>query len=637
MVRSDKSRSFRLFSTLLKRVVLFISSCFFTVNILSQTTNISGIINSYHSVVDIILTKSGVRVDNTGGLAYGNKVLIIQMKGATISTSNNSSFGDTTSLNNVGNYEIATVCDVIGDTVFFFHMLLNDYTVSDKIQLVKFGEYVSANVIDTVKAGSWNYASGTGGVLAISVDEDLTLNAPLFADSTGYKGGSYVLRGGTCSNFIQATGYAYDGNTIDGNQTGAYKGEGVAILSATQDGGRGAPANGGGGGNNHNNGGGGGSNLSAAGIGGGNYSTIGCLGNFRGVAGKALSSWNGKKIFPGGGGGAGHVNSNSTTHGGGNGGGIIIVITKNLIGNGYKITSGGQVGANAGSDGASGGGAGGTIIMNVTNNYTGALTIQANGGNGGTANNQNISGRCYGAGGGGSGGVIYFNGGLPGITTSVTGGNAGLDVGVTSCGAAQPASAGSNGSVITSYSYRTSLDPSNYCELLLPVRLISFTASLTAGKKVGFNWNVSNPQDAKSFTVERLSMLNGWQPIATINADIYNQYYQAVDAAPNNGENIYRLKIIAKDNRTSFSGLKKIVISNNNYFSLFPNPAKNNFTVVGKFTQPVVLQLTDFSGKLILQKSLSNMNSIHQITLPSLPAGIYLVKIENIIEKLMIR
>jgi hypothetical protein len=133
----------------------------------TQSTNISGVINSYHNVVEVLPSNTAVRVGNPAGLAYGNTVLLIQMKGASISNSNNSSFGDTTALNNAGNYEVATICDAAGDTIYFFHELLNNYTISGKVQLVKFGAYYSANVIDTVKAVPWDDAAGTGGVLAI--------------------------------------------------------------------------------------------------------------------------------------------------------------------------------------------------------------------------------------------------------------------------------------------------------------------------------------------------------------------------------------------------------------------------------------------------------------------------------------
>ena len=81
----------------------------------AQITPISGIVNSYYSVVEVIPAKACVRLNTTAGLNYNDKVMIVQMKGAGINTSNSSSFGDTTSLNNAGNYEIGAVCHVDGD------------------------------------------------------------------------------------------------------------------------------------------------------------------------------------------------------------------------------------------------------------------------------------------------------------------------------------------------------------------------------------------------------------------------------------------------------------------------------------------------------------------------------------------
>lgn len=630
----------KLFSpTLVNGVAVFFFFLTSPVSSTSQTTNISGVINSYHSVTEIFPTKAGVRVDNTSGLSHGDLVVLIQMKGASIVTTNTSSFGDTTSLNNAGNYEISTICEVLNDTVFFFHTLLNNYTVANKVQLVKFGEYYSANVIDTVKAASWNNITGKGGVLAIRAEEDIILNAPLFADSTGYKGGAFYLHSSSCGFFNPiGSGYAYDA-TAASELNGAYKGEAVADVPSNLDGARGAPANGGGGGNNHNNGGAGGANLTGGGNGGGNYSTspIGCTGNYRGFGGKALSSWSGTKMFLGGGGGAGHANSTTQPYAGGNGGGIIIVIAKNIIGNSHKITANGQAGRSTSYDGASGGGAGGSIIMNVLTGYSGSLTIQANGGNGGNEDDDLINNRCFGSGGGGSGGVIYFNGSIPAVTTTVTGGTAGVNIDATGCGAPAPASAGTIGSIISSYSYRASTDSSNYCQLLLPVQLISFNASITADKKVQLNWNVANPQDAKSFTVQRLNALNDWQTIKTVYADNNNRLYQALDEAPKSGENIYRLKMTGKDNSISYSLQKRVIITTNNSFVIYPNPAKTKIFVVGKFNRATSFLLTDLSGKLILQRTINSNNSFHQIILPDLPAGIYLLRIDTIVEKLMIR
>src|SRR5437762_6807560 len=163
-------------------------------------TNISGVVNSYYKVVEVIPAKACVRLNTVVGLARLQKTLIIQMKGASVITTNNSSFGDTTSLNNAGNYELAIICSINGDSVFMFHNFLNNYTVADKVQLVKFAEYYSANVVDTVKATPWSNTTGTGGVIALSVSQNLALNAPIFADGSGFTGGVYVLSKGTCFN-----------------------------------------------------------------------------------------------------------------------------------------------------------------------------------------------------------------------------------------------------------------------------------------------------------------------------------------------------------------------------------------------------------------------------------------------------
>ena len=612
-------------------LVLFSTSFSF-----SQTTNISGIVNSYHSVIGV--SAVAAKLDNVTGLAYGNTVLVIQMKGASINTANNASFGDTTSLNYAGNYEAATICSVSNDSVYFFNELKNNYDINYKVQLVKFGEYYSANVIDTVKAQSWNSTTGKGGVLAIKVEADLTLNAPLFADSTGYKGAAFYMHSGTCGFFNPVgSGYAYDA-TSGSASNGAYKGEGVADVPSNLDGARGAPANGGGGGNNHNNGGGGGANLTAGGNGGGNFSTgpSGCTGNYQGRGGKPLSTWSNTKIFLGGGGGAGHANSTNQTYAGGNGGGIIIVLANNIIGNGHKISANGQNGRSTSYDGASGGGAGGTIIMNVTNTYSGTLTIQAIGGNGGNEDDDNSSGRCYGAGGGGSGGAIYFNGSLPAITSSVSGGTAGINIDALSCGAPVPAVNGTDGSRITNYSYQTSVTPSASCTIALPVRIIYFNALLTADKKVKLEWDITDPGEANSFTIEKINSLNDWVDLSTVSAQSNVHHYEIFDNAPIAGENIYRLRVNGKNNNVIYSLQKRVLLKYNVPFTVYPNPAKSKVTISGKLHAGTNIRLTDISGRpikeIITNASLSSL----EFSFPPLSPGIYLLNVDNYLAKIII-
>jgi len=589
-------------------------------------------------VVEVIPSKACVRLNTVAGLAHLQKTLLIQMKGATVNTTNSSSFGDTTSLNNAGNYEIAIICAINGDSVFMYHNFLNSYTVTGKVQLVKFAEYYSATVIDTVKASAWDNTSGTGGVIAISVSQDLTLNAPIYADSFGFKGGRYVLSNGTCFNTpFAATGYIYNAaNTSP--QNGAAKGEGVYDFPAVQSGGRGAPANGGGGGNNHNNGGAGGANLSAAGKGGGNSSSAGCTTELHGLAGKALSSWGGKKLFPGGGGGAGHSNGAVTvSKGGGHGGGVILIQADNLIGNGYKITANGAKGGNAASDGASGGGAGGSIIMDV-NTYTGSVTIQANGGKGGDENDLGTTQRCYGAGGGGSGGVIYFTGSTPAVSISQAGGSAGLQFGGDpACNAAVPAASGLNGNIIPLYTLRQATDSSSYCLSIQPlaIRLIYFKiAAATSG--IVLQWRVANPETIEEFTIEKI--IDGeWQPLSTLQATAGNQYYYYTDERPNAATNLYRIRMMERNSSLSYSPIRQLNWGQkNDRFTLYPNPASNQVMLTGDLSTTTIIRLFDASGKSTWEKKIVNNTGAINIDLSSLRAGVYFLQIENTVRKLVV-
>jgi hypothetical protein len=613
---------------------VFIAFGFFT----AAQTNISGIVNSYYQVVEVIPAKACVRLNTVAGLARLQKTLLIQMKGASVVTTNNSTFGDTTSLNNAGNYEIAIICAINGDSVFMLHNFLNSYTVTNKVQLVKFAEYYSANVTDTIKASPWNNTTGTGGVIAISVTQNLTLNAPIYADSSGFRGGGYVLSNGTCFNLpFAATAYFYNASAT-APQNGAWKGEGVYDFPISQSGGRGAPANGGGGGNNHNNGGAGGANLTAGGNGGGNSSSAGCTSDFHGEAGKALKNWNGKKIFFGGGGGAGHSNGTLTiSKGGGNGGGIIFLQAQTLIGNGYKISATGGIGGNAVSDGASGGGAAGTVIMDV-NTYSGSLILQANGGKGGDENDDGTTQRCYGAGGGGSGGALYFTGSIPAVTISSTAGNAGLEFGGDpACHAAIPAASGLSGNTISSYTIRQSTDSASYCLSIAPlaVKLIYFKIA-AEGSAIQLQWKVADPESIEEFVVEKI-IAGSWHSLYSITADQLKQNYSYIDEHPNLSTNLYRIRIIEKNGSFSYSPERQLNWDQkNDVYILYPNPASQKATITGDFSSGSEIKLFDVSGKLKWYKKAMNNNGTLTIDLSSLLPGVYILRIGDVIKKLVV-
>ncbi|MFN0174918.1 MAG: PKD domain-containing protein [Saprospiraceae bacterium] len=383
---------------------------------------ISGIINRYTAVSAIDSCAGRLTVGDTTGFRVGDLVLLIQMQGAAIMTGNNSSYGNVAALNSAGFHERAIIDSVGTNTVFVKNRFVHPYNPSGKVQLVSIPQFSNAVVSDTLRAKPWD--GNTGGVLALDVSNTLTLNAPIIASGIGFRGGAdYIATSNMCNILNPITGYVFG----LGNWRGAYKGEGIAILTPGLELGRGPQANGGGGGNDHNAGGGGGGNISNGGDGGNNAdpSPTGCNGYFPGLAGKAISA-NADRIFMGGGGGAGHAN-NLLKSKGGQGGGIVLVKAGAINGASPAIYAKGGDAGNSFDDGAGGGGAGGTIRLELSSPNP-SLVLNANGGRGGSADNNNVD-RCMGPGGGGAGGRILTNalpglfsvaGGIPGITYNST-------------------------------------------------------------------------------------------------------------------------------------------------------------------------------------------------------------------------
>jgi hypothetical protein len=417
----------------MKRLAILFICAFVTTFSRAQNTNISGTINTYSSVTTV--SGSTITIPSTAGFSVGDRVLLIQMQGATIDETNSAAFGDFTSMNDAGNYEFATICDIPNNTDIVVNGIQRTYSPSGNIQLVHVPVYNDATITGTLTAASWD--GSTGGILAFECTGTLTMNNGIDLQGSGFRGGAVTTSSYSCAWFSSVADYHYDISTGEG----AHKGEGIALYISGKTGGRGAQANGGGGGNDHNSGGGGGSNAGTGGLGGERIrpSTFTCAGSAPGVGGKLITYSNADdKIFLGGGGGAGHENNPSTATPGSNGGGIVIIKANAINGNGETINVQGESLQTSSADGAGGGGGGGTVLLDVST-YASSLIVHASGGDGGNVSNVGPS-NCNGPGGGGGGGVLWVtqgsvpgniaftsNGGANGTTIATTQGNCTLN------------------------------------------------------------------------------------------------------------------------------------------------------------------------------------------------------------------
>jgi hypothetical protein len=375
----------------------------------AQTTNISGIINRYTRAVLIDRCNSSIVVKNPIGFAAGDKVLIIQMKGAVINTSNTSSFGNITDYLSAGNYELATLDEVNAATLVLHNRLVRDYDVAGIVQVIRVPQYVNVTVTAMLTAKAWD--GETGGVLALIASGTVTLNADVDVRGKGFRGGvpDPIIR----TDQTAQADYYYG----DQSPSGGAKGEAIVELAAAFRCGMGKLANGGGGGNSRAMGGGGGSNSGQGGKGGDQASYL-SVATFGGKGGTSLTYSNSQeKVFLGGGGGSPGYEDTRHPVAGVAGGGIVLIRATALNGNGNVIDVSGE-GNTAGDNngtviGGGGGGGGGVLLLDIPT-YSSAITLRANGGKGSdTRDNNNLS--CYGPGGGGGGGCIWGSvGSIPG-------------------------------------------------------------------------------------------------------------------------------------------------------------------------------------------------------------------------------
>lgn len=172
----------------------------------------------------------------------------------------------------------------------------------------------------------------------------------------------------------------------------------------------------------------------------------------------------------------------------------------------------------------------------------------------------------------------------------------------------------------------------------LPVKLISFTASINERKQVLLKWETAFEFSHDRFEVQKSSDGASFTTIASISGtgnstDI--KYYSYSDQSFLTGDMaFYRLRQADLDNHITYSKTIYIndKVSETNSISLFPNPQKpgdNTIQLKGVQASEISyanLRISDLSGKNISYR-ITGPNSVEPLT--SLQTGIYIVKVKD--------
>jgi hypothetical protein len=603
---------------------------------LTPPTNISGVINRYTSVSAINGAKTQLTVASNTGFVAGNRVMVIQMKNATIDNTDAATYGNITSYNNAGRYELARVASVSGGTIVnLTASLVGTYdagVANAAVQLIYVPEYGNVTVDGLLTAQAWNPTTQTGGVLALAATGTVTLQADVDVTGLGFKGGNIIGNDGSCRVGIYR------------NSDTNYGGKGEGITTDTNTRGRGKLANGGGGGNPHNSGGGGGGNFgkgangarqwNCAGGGDVNNDCVDPVGltppdteQNSGVGGAVLDYTTGR-IFLGGGGGSGQQNNDVGTSGA-NGGGIIVMLADAISGNGFLMSAkGASVLATAGNDAGGGGGGGGAIFLD-TKNFGTTLRVNVQGGKGGDVDFAS----CHGNGGGGGGGVLRLQvDPTPSNVTVVKGGGPSSrnadnsDCALTANSFFCAEATGTGGVIFNNIT-------------ILPVTITSFDARKIENKQSLLEWTTTQEVNNKQIEIERskdgINFTKIYVMIPKGNKTSMTNYTW-IDANPLAGINYYRLKFVDYDSKFTHSQIKALHFDENAALlaELYPNPAsKNGFFISlrenATETEKLIVAVYDMLGRKVETKVEKTEKGLFQITpqQTNLPTGMYVVEI----------
>ncbi|XZF16490.1 T9SS type A sorting domain-containing protein [Chitinophagaceae bacterium MMS25-I14] len=164
---------------------------------------------------------------------------------------------------------------------------------------------------------------------------------------------------------------------------------------------------------------------------------------------------------------------------------------------------------------------------------------------------------------------------------------------------------------------------SNPVILPLPLVLESFTGTAQQDKNV-LRWQVGSVQNVKEYIIERSADGQSFEQVG-VTPETNAGHYIFADNKPM-AVCYYRLKIAGYDGRYTRSDVIKIGSgTGRGAVKIYPAVISGNEVYIQAGNTQVAATLTDMAGKVITRYMSDASNNIHTMSLPLLPAGMYLL------------
>jgi hypothetical protein len=177
----------------------------------------------------------------------------------------------------------------------------------------------------------------------------------------------------------------------------------------------------------------------------------------------------------------------------------------------------------------------------------------------------------------------------------------------------------------------------NVSSTLLPINLISWTASSPAAGQEQLKWKCTDAIDFDHFEIQRSTdgqLFSDVHTTAAINGG--DGSYTYTDQYGYSGTVYYRLAMVDKDGNTSYSNIVTLSDKDGQNARIYPTVVENGSIFV-ETTEPVSqvrLELFDMSGRKLSETDLASLNGRQQVSLSagghgSLVAGAYIARLSN--------
>ncbi|WP_254560989.1 T9SS type A sorting domain-containing protein [Dyadobacter diqingensis] len=157
----------------------------------------------------------------------------------------------------------------------------------------------------------------------------------------------------------------------------------------------------------------------------------------------------------------------------------------------------------------------------------------------------------------------------------------------------------------------------------LPVTLTSFKATAENSTAL-LTWTTTAEANSDRFEVEHSLNGKNWNRIgivASYGESKVLRSYSFVDANPARGENLYRLKMVDKDETFAYSKIRNVTFETGAEITTYPNPVIDKL-LISNYAKVKQMSLNNTSGTKLLQKE---KVSSEGVDVSNLKPGIYIV------------